>query len=57
MPKPAQPLVEDGRQIAPPENPASDWEALFQRLEEIGPAEPEFMEGIDDPPLERKEIF
>ena len=35
----------------------SDWDALFKLLHEIGPAEPEFMEGVEDPPLQPEEIF
>lgn len=34
-----------------------EWNKLFALLEEHGPAEAEFMEGIDDPPIENEEIF
>ena len=34
-----------------------EWQKLFALLEEWGPAPPEFMEGIDDPPLGDEEIF
>ena len=34
-----------------------EWNRLFALLEEYGPAEPEFMQGVEDPPLEDEEIF
>ncbi len=34
-----------------------EWGKLFALLEKWGPAPPEFMRGIEDPPLENEDIF
>lgn len=34
-----------------------EWEKLFALLEEYGPADPGFMEGIEDPPLTYEETL
>ncbi len=34
-----------------------EWDKLFALLEEYGPAEPGFMEGIEDSPLTYEEIL
>ena len=33
------------------------WEKLFALLEKWGPAPPEFMEALEDTPLENEDIF
>ncbi len=34
-----------------------EWDKLFALIEEHGPADPSFMEGMEDPPLTHEEIF
>ncbi len=36
---------------------SESWGDFFKLREALGGAEPEFMEGIDDPPLEPEDIF
>ena len=35
----------------------NDFERFFQLLDELGPAPPEFMEGIDDPVTTPEDVF
>ena len=35
----------------------ADFERFFQLLDELGPAPPEFMEGIDDPVTTPEDVF
>jgi hypothetical protein len=34
-----------------------EWDKLFSLMEEHGPADPGFLEGIEDPPLTYEETF
>lgn len=35
----------------------NDWESFFKLLDEVGPAEEEFMKGIKDPAAKPEDVF